>query len=184
MTETCKCNFSPAGWRSVGGQQRQAPSCPQLPPHYEVPHLPRTAWPKDPKHYLGWGELWGGWATGGTQDVMTVLREHSSSHISLGTIEYQWGGFQVYLEITNFWGQCRVLFQKPSIGVLDLGSPQKYEGISSTPLTLHPVLFCLSVNCKFSPHMILSIDDIQNAPAVMFLLKSRWSNSCTVGIAA
>ena len=65
LTETCKCNFSPAGWRSVGGQQRQAPSCPQLPPHYEVPHLPRTAWPKDPKHYLGWGELWGGWATGG-----------------------------------------------------------------------------------------------------------------------
>ena len=54
-------------------------------------------------------------------------------------------GFQLYLEITNFWGQGRVLGQKPSIGVLDLGSPPKYEGIGSTPLVIHPLTKSLSL---------------------------------------
>ena len=42
---------------------------------------------------------------------------------AMNTNEWQWAGFQLYLEITNFCGQCRVLGQKPSIGIPDLSSP-------------------------------------------------------------
>ena len=63
----------------------------------------------------------------------------------MNTNEWQWAGFQLYLEMTDFWGQCRVLHQKPSVGILDLSSPLQYQGIGSTFLAIHPYL------CKVLP---------------------------------
>ena len=72
----------------------------------------------------------------------------------MNTNEWQWAGFQLYLENTDFWGQCRVLHQKPSIGILDLSSPLQCQGIDTTFLAIHPHL------CKFSP-LIFNIDNFQ-----------------------
>ena len=63
--QLCKCNYSPSGWCSLGGQWRQSPPSPQLSPRDEVPGVPRTPWPKNQECHTGWGELRGGWATGG-----------------------------------------------------------------------------------------------------------------------
>ena len=64
---------------------------------------------------------------------------------AMNTNEWQWAGFQLYLEMTDFWGQCRVLHQKPSVGILDLSSPLQYQGIDTTFFAIHPYL------CKVLP---------------------------------
>ena len=56
--QLCKCNYSPSGWCSLGGQRRQSPPSPQLSPRDEVPGVPRTPWPKNQECHTGWG--WGG----------------------------------------------------------------------------------------------------------------------------